>query len=79
MTLAAKVKHPDAVFGKDNATNDTLLELVERLQHYFLTYKMRPGEQPTVKVQQIYGVERARTVVNAAIEDYREAYPGLAD
>lgn len=33
MTFNAKIsKHPDAVFGKDNASNDTLMELVERLQ-----------------------------------------------
>jgi hypothetical protein len=31
-----------------------------------------------VKVQQIYGVQRARQVVEAAIADYRAAYPGLA-
>jgi hypothetical protein len=31
-----------------------------------------------VKVQQIYGVQRARAVVEAAITDYCAAYPGLA-
>ena len=69
----------DAIWSGARNLTDLPPRLVERLQHYFLTYKMRPGEQPTVKVQQIYGVERARTVVNAAIEDYREAYPGLGD
>ena len=73
------VLQDDAIWSEARDLADLPRRLVERLQHYFLTYKMRPGESPTVKVQQIYGVERARTVVNAAIEDYREAYPGLAD
>jgi hypothetical protein len=45
------------------------------MQHYFLTYKMRPGEQSNVQVKIIYGVERARTVVEASMADYREAFP----
>jgi hypothetical protein len=39
---------------------------------------MRPGEQSSVKVHRLYGVDHARTVVRAAIEDYAEAYPGRA-
>jgi hypothetical protein len=67
-----------AIIGTVEDITDLPKRLIERLQHYFLTYKMQPGEKPTVKVQQIYGVQRARAVVEAAIADYRAAYPGLA-
>ena len=72
------VLQDDAIWSEARDLADLPRRLVERLQHYFLTYKMRPGESPTVKVQQIYGVARARTVVDAAIADYQAAYPGLA-
>jgi inorganic pyrophosphatase len=44
--------------------------LVERLQHYFSTYKLVPGEELQMKVQQVYGAARAAEVVEAAILDY---------
>ena len=44
--------------------------LVERLQHYFATYKLVPGEEARITVQEIYGVEHARRVVDAAVADY---------
>lgn len=69
----------DAIWSEARNLDALPPRLVERLQHYFLTYKMRPGEQPTVQVRQIYGVERARTVVDAALADYRAAYPALPD
>jgi inorganic pyrophosphatase len=68
----------DAIWSEARNLNDLPARLVERLQHYFLTYKMRPGEKPSVAVRQIYGVERARQVVQAAMQDYRQAYPGSA-
>ena len=68
----------DAIWSEARDITHLPTRLIERLQHYFLTYKMRPGETATVKVQQIYGVQRARAVVEAAIADYRAAYPGLA-
>ena len=45
--------------------------LVERLQHYFSTYKLVQGAgSPQIKVQQVYGSEFAARVVTAAITDY---------
>jgi inorganic pyrophosphatase len=45
--------------------------LVERLQHYFSTYKLVKGvDVAQIKVQQVYGAEYAARVVNAAIADY---------
>ena len=65
----------DAIWSEARDISDLPSRLVERMQHYFLTYKMRPGEKSTVQVKIIYGVERARAVVEASMADYSESFP----
>ena len=48
--------------------------LVERLSHYFATYKLIPGEESKLKVERIYGAEHAQAVVQAALQDYTDEY-----
>lgn len=48
--------------------------LIERMRHYFSTYKLVPGEEPVIMVKDVYGRDRAQRVVQAAIQDYAEAY-----
>jgi inorganic pyrophosphatase len=48
--------------------------LVNRLQHYFSTYKMVPGGEKQMVIEKVFNREYALEVVNAAIEDYGEAY-----
>ena len=48
--------------------------LVERLRHYFSTYKLVPGEPTAFSILGTYGAEHAQAVVRAAIEDYTEEY-----
>jgi len=50
--------------------------LVERLRHYFSTYKMKPGHEPQMSIKGVYDVEYALQVVEAAIADYDEIYGG---
>jgi inorganic pyrophosphatase len=52
--------------------------LIERLRHYFATYKMFPGQDPTVTIGDAYGREHAETVVRAAIADYLELFGATA-
>lgn len=49
--------------------------LVERLEHYFSTYKLVPGEPAKIRLAGRYGYEQAASVILAAIEDYREKFP----
>ena len=49
--------------------------LVERLMHYFSTYKLDRGSPSAVLVGAPYGRERAEAVVVAGLEDYRIAFP----
>ena len=48
--------------------------LVERLSHYFMTYKLVPGEESSTSIERVYGFEHARQVVTASIEDYSDEY-----
>ncbi len=44
--------------------------LLERLQHYFLTYKLQPGSEMRVKIESVYGRDHAYKVILAAMTDY---------
>jgi inorganic pyrophosphatase len=46
--------------------------LVERLQHYFATYKLVPGAENQISVRGVCGRGHALVVVEAAIEDYKD-------
>lgn len=49
--------------------------LIERIRHYFSTYKLLPGEDPNdVFVERVYERDHAWKVVNAAVEDYEEMF-----
>jgi inorganic pyrophosphatase len=50
--------------------------LVERLRHYFATYKLVPGTQDQVSVEGVYGRDHALKVVEAAMADYVHHYGG---
>lgn len=50
--------------------------LIERLQHYFQTYKLVPGTEAQIRVQRAYGVEHAARVVEASLADYRTLLAG---
>src|SRR5437870_1105964 len=54
--------------------------LVERLRHYFLTYKEVPGESGgLVEIAEVYGRRAAHEVIGRSREDYRDLYGRLAD
>ncbi|HET6724535.1 MAG TPA: inorganic pyrophosphatase [Gammaproteobacteria bacterium] len=49
-------------------------QIVERLMHYFYTYKWIPGGNMGVQIEEPYGRERACDVINAARADYHEIF-----
>jgi inorganic pyrophosphatase len=65
----------DAIWSSVDDVADLPEILVERLRHYFATYKMLPGSSSQLTVEATYGREHAFRVIEASIEDYREAYP----
>jgi inorganic pyrophosphatase len=49
--------------------------VIDRLRHYFLTYKTIPGEAVNpITVDPVYNAMQARAILNAAREDYRAAF-----
>ncbi|MBD3223499.1 MAG: inorganic pyrophosphatase [Caldithrix sp.] len=53
-------------------------ELIERLRHYFLTYKDIPGRKKHItEITHVYGREEALQVIRLSQEDYQDKFPGL--
>ena len=48
--------------------------LVERLRHYFLTYKLEPEGEPQVHIGEAYGRDHAFAVLEASIADYADEF-----
>lgn len=62
-------------YYKDVHNIDDLPEIIiERLRHYFGTYKMIPGQKVDVNVERVYDKEEAAKVIQASIEDYDEMF-----
>jgi inorganic pyrophosphatase len=64
----------DDVWRRARNVSDVPAVLVERLQHYFLTYKLVPGRRPRVRIARVYGRRHALAVVRAAMADYEDAF-----
>jgi len=61
----------DYVWGRARNVTDVPAVLVERLQHYFLTYKLVPGQRANARIAKVYGRAHALGVVRAAMADYQ--------
>ncbi len=66
----------DFVWGEVDDLAQLPPVLVERLRHYFSTYKLLPGASPVPVTP--YDKQRAYEVVAAALQDYHEVYGGPA-
>ncbi|MFO8037566.1 MAG: inorganic pyrophosphatase [Anaerolineales bacterium] len=64
----------DALWGKVRHISELTEAVVERLSHYFSTYKLRPDEVSEVVVGDPYGPEHAEKVIQTAIEEYKAAF-----
>ena len=64
----------DALWGNAKNISDLKPAVVERLSHYFSTYKLRPYEVSQVVVGEPYGPEHAEKVIRTAIKDYQKTF-----
>ena len=64
----------DNVWGESEDLDDLPAVLVERLRHYFATYKLVPGEANRVSIGDSYGRDHAHRVIRAAVDDYLEEH-----
>jgi inorganic pyrophosphatase len=70
------VLRTDNVWGKAESIEDLPKVTIERLRHYFETYKLIPGRPAPLSVEAVYGRDHAHEVIQAAMDDYQEEFGG---
>jgi inorganic pyrophosphatase len=71
------VLEKDHVWSSVRDISELPQSIVERLIHYFSTYKSLPGEDPKVHVGDAYGREHAEKVIQLSIDDYQDKFATL--
>jgi len=66
------VLEDDLVYGRILEVADVAQGLIDRLKHYFLSYKQLPGEQPKkVEITHVYDRTEALDVITRSLRDYQ--------
>ena len=52
--------------------------ILQRLEHYFLTYKLVPGQAAQVTIEKTYDRAEACRVIEASMQDYQDLFGGAA-
>ena len=71
--IIAILKH-DLLWSEVRDLDGVPSVLVERLRHYFLTYKLVSGAESRVSIGDAYGRDHALAVLDAALADYQDHY-----
>ncbi|EKB55527.1 inorganic pyrophosphatase [Bergeyella zoohelcum] len=64
----------DHAFGHYKDISELPQAEINRLMHYFLTYKNLPNEPAKCRIEQVYGAEHAKEVIKASMKDYQDKY-----
>ncbi|MBE7413215.1 MAG: inorganic pyrophosphatase [Leptospiraceae bacterium] len=67
----------DDIFGSMKNISDCPKALVDKLKHYFLTYKLSPEDEkkePIVEIAEIYEQREAKEVIVTSMDDYTEKF-----
>lgn len=62
----------DAVYGSFKDIKDVPTNVIERLEHYFLSYKDMPGKTGVCEIRTTYGSDMAKKVIKASVKDYKK-------
>ncbi len=67
----------DEVYGSWRSLDDCPDSLIDRLRHYFLTYKQIPGDNSAkhIEITHVYGLEEAKEVIRMSQADYQDHFP----
>ncbi len=61
----------DAVYGSIKDVSELPQKLIDRLRHYFLTYKQGPDEKNVaVEITEVYSADEAKEIILASQKDY---------
>jgi inorganic pyrophosphatase len=67
----------DAVYGGIADISECPQPVVERLKHYFLTYKDLPNTKLDVEITHVYDATEAKEVIMRSITDYQMKFENL--
>ena len=67
----------DVVYGGFKDVSELPDLVIERLKHYFLTYKDMPGLTHESEITHVYNAEEAHQVIMLAISDYKNRFENL--
>lgn len=74
------VMEGDAVYGEWRDIDECPRALLDRLRHYFLTYKAVPGaSEGECEITHVYGRQEAHEVIRRSNEDYRHQFQGIEE
>ena len=72
--IVAVLEH-DLAYGELRDIADAPPGVIDRLRHYFLTYKQMPGEpKRTVRIAEVYDRVEAVEVLRSSLDDYHENF-----
>lgn len=70
----------DEIYSKWKDISDVPEPIINRLRHYFLTYKNIPGESNAiVEITETYGREVAHDVIRRSMADYNKTFKSFMD
>lgn len=64
----------DPIYGNIESLSSAPEGLINRIRHYFLTYKDFPGHKSQCEIGAIYEKFEAYDVIKAAMKDYQESF-----
>ena len=67
----------DTVYGHFTDISEVPTIVIQRLEHYFLTYKDMPGKDYNTEIAATYNAQEAHEVILQAIEDYNLKFDNL--
>jgi inorganic pyrophosphatase len=67
----------DVMYGGVTDVSELPELVLERLKHYFLTYKDMPGMNRASEITHVYNAEEAREVITASMVDYEARFEKL--
>jgi len=71
------VMRDDALYGQLSDITQCPASVIERLRHYFLTYKHAPGSpEHKVEITHVYGRDEAYEAIRRSQADYVAAFMG---
>lgn len=67
----------DTVYGHFQELEDVPNIVIQRLEHYFLTYKDMPGQESNTEIAAVYDCKEACEVIEISMEDYNLRFDNL--